>query len=89
MLVDESGMLFKLIILFLVIGNIHKQLNLYWAFYLSGDESDVAFDSGSSSDESDSNEQDNSKVDEQFRKKVKEALGNAAEISDAVSLIFY
>lgn len=49
----------------------------------------MAFDSGSSSDESDSNEQDNSKVDEQFRKKIKEALGNAAEISDAVSLLFY
>ncbi|KAG8185427.1 hypothetical protein JTE90_022359 [Oedothorax gibbosus] len=55
----------------------------------SGGESDAEFDSGSSSseEESDSIEQKNSKVDEVFRRKVKEALGAAAEVSDAESIV--
>ncbi|GFT97312.1 myb-binding protein 1A-like protein [Nephila pilipes] len=51
------------------------------------EESDVDFDSGSSSEESDAEESNFAKVDEKFRTKVKEALGPAAEESDAESIV--
>lgn len=50
------------------------------------EESDVQFDSGSSSEESDLEDND-AKIDKQFRSKVKEALGHAAEESDAESIV--
>ncbi|GFR06092.1 myb-binding protein 1A-like protein [Trichonephila clavata] len=49
-------------------------------------EEDVQFDSGSSSNESDLEDNDG-KVDTKFRAKVKEALGPAAEESDAESIV--
>ncbi|GFX24076.1 myb-binding protein 1A [Trichonephila clavipes] len=51
-----------------------------------GEEEDVQFDSGNSSDESDLEDNDTT-VDEKFRTKVKEALGPAAEESDAESIV--
>ncbi|CAL1287261.1 unnamed protein product [Larinioides sclopetarius] len=51
-------------------------------------ESDVAFESGSSSgDESDLEEDNDAKIDDKFRAEVKEALGPAAEESDAESVV--
>ncbi|XP_054709945.1 myb-binding protein 1A-like protein [Uloborus diversus] len=52
------------------------------------DEKDLDFNSGSSSeDDDDKASNDAEAVDEEFRKKVKEALGAAAEISDADSVV--
>ncbi|XP_071038439.1 myb-binding protein 1A isoform X1 [Parasteatoda tepidariorum] len=51
------------------------------------DEENLNFESGSSSDESDYNDPENYKVDEKFKLKVKEALGSAADVSDAESVV--